>query len=528
MPVPGVLAARGITKAYCGSLVLDRVDFEVQRGEVVGLVGENGAGKSTLLNILSGVTRADQGDVVLNGEVVHLRNYNHANHCGVFRVFQESALIPNLTVYENLLFSHEASFERFGGVLDRRAMRLAAEQILKEARLDIGIEQRTDELSLAQRQALEIARATALSFLLAIPHPIILLDEPTTALDATEERATLELVGRLKGAASFVLISHRFEEIFAVTDRIYVLKDGRMVASMPSERATPELLRRLMVGRERIADASAASREAVKAPQATRLSVRGLSVPGALSDVSIDLASHEIVGLCGLAGSGKEVLGRAIIGLVKGAQGTIMVDGVAVRPAIRTMMARGLVYMPGDRQLDGLLLQDSIFSNVTLASLHDTLSNRVGIVKFAAARRDVLEWMVRLRIVARTSRVACGTLSGGQQQKVLFAKFLRRSPRILILENPTRGVDTWTKAELYRVLRSLVAEGASILLISDDLPEVIALSDRIVVLTQGRVVGVARSSDISEPSEHDLIRMMLGVTGLQREYLRENAGAGAV
>lgn len=523
-----VLAARGISKAYSGSLVLDQVDFEVQRGEVVGLVGENGAGKSTLLNVLSGVTRADQGDVVVNGEVVHLRSYNHANRCGVFRVFQESALIPNLSVYENLLFSHEAGFERFGGVLDRRAMRRAAEQILNEARLEFDIECRAGELSLAQRQALEIARATTLSFLLRIPCPIILLDEPTTALDAAAERAALQLVRRLKGTATFVLVSHRFEEIFAVTDRVYVLKDGRMVANMPSERVTPDLLRRLMVGRERSATDSAASREAVQGPRATRLSVRGLSVPGALFDVSIDIAAHEIVGVCGLAGSGKEVLGRAVMGLVKDSQGTTMVDGVAQRPTVPGMMARGVVYMPGDRQLDGLLLQSSIFSNVTLASLHDALSNRVGIVRFAAAWRDVLEWMARLRIVARTPRVVCETLSGGQQQKVLFAKFLRRSPHVLILENPTRGVDTWTKAELYRLLRSLAGEGASILLISDDLPEVIELSDRIVVLTQGKVVGVAQSSDISTPSEYDLIHMMLGVPDLQPKYLQDDAGVGAV
>ncbi len=523
MSMPRLLVARGISKSYSGSVVLDQVDFEVQRGEVVGLVGENGAGKSTLLNILSGVMRPDRGDVLVNDKVVHFPSYHHANRNGVFRVFQESTLIPNLAVYENLLFSHEARFERFGGVLDRRAMRRAAEQILKEAHLDIDVERKTDELTLAQRQALEIARATTLSFFLKIPHPIILLDEPTTALDATDEKATLDLVRRLKGEAAFVFVSHRFEEIFAVTDRIYVLKDGRMVENMPSDRATPELLRSLMVGRESIALDPMARREPTKGPETTRLSVRGLSVPGVLSDMSIELEAHEIVGVCGLAGSGKEVLGPAIIGSAKSSHGTILVDGVAERPTVRTMMARGVVYMPGDRQLDGLLLQDSILSNVTLASLHDQLSNRVGIVKSAAALRDVLNWMARLRISARGPRSACETLSGGHQQKVLFAKFLRRSPRVLIMENPTRGVDTETKAELHRVLRTLAGEGASILLISDDLPEVIGLSDRIVVLAQGKVARVAQCSGISMPSEYDLIHMMLGGSGLQPEDFQDNA-----
>lgn len=504
-----VLAGQRIWKTYSGIPVLRDVTLEVYPGEAVGLVGENGAGKSTLLNILSGVVQPDRGEVIVKGRKARLRSYNHANHLGIFRVFQESAHIPNLTVYENLLLSHESSFERYGVFLDRRRMRLAATQILRDAGLDIDVDRRVGDLRPAQRQALEIARATMLSVLLGIQRPTILLDEPTTALDASEERAVLRLVQRLKGEASFVFVSHRFDEVFEVSDRICVLKDGEVVASLQAERTTPEQLRRLMVGRERVIGDLWTDRGSTCSVKEPVLSARALRRRSALSGVSFVLHRSEILGVCGLEGSGKSDLGRALFGIVRLESGSVEWRGEPAQPGIAQMMARGVVYMPGDRQLEGLVLRASIGANITLASLHDRLSTTGGVIKVRLAGAMVDHWMKRLRITTRRPGVACELLSGGQQQKVMFAKFLSREPRVLVTENPTRGVDVSTKLEIYGFLRHLAQEGASILLISDDLPELIALSDRIMVLAHGQVIKTVHVSTDARPSEHDLIALML-------------------
>jgi len=503
-----ILGAHNVSKAYSGRPALRNVTVELQTGEVLGLVGENGAGKSTLLNILSGVTQADSGIVLVNGVATVVRSYHDANKVGIFRVFQEGALIPNLRVYQNLLLSHEDHFNRAGVYLDDGATKAAARRIMDSVGLDLDINQWVQDLPLSQRQAIEIARATALSSLLGIERPVILLDEPTTALDVREVQVTIDLIRRLKGRAAFVLVSHRLEEILEVSNRIVVLKDGQVVSEMPVAEASPALLHRLMVGRDLMQSATMV-RQPVDDKIQPILAAHDISVPGSLHNLSLQVRAGEILGIGGLEGSGKSDVGRAIVGATKLSSGIVEIEGTTVAPNLRRMIDHGVVYLPGDRQLEGLILNASIVSNITLLSIHDRFSSWLGILRLRSERTVARHWMEQLHIVAPGIHTHVETLSGGQQQKVLFAKYLSREPRILIMENPTRGVDINTKLQIYQLIASLTLRGSAIILISDDLPELITLSDRIMILAHGQVVDTVDSAEGARPPEHDLVRLML-------------------
>jgi ABC-type sugar transport system ATPase subunit len=416
-------------------------------------------------------------------------------------VFQEPSLIGDLRVDDNLLLGHERRV--------RRNKTRRAQAILDELGVPVDARARVRELPPAERQAVEIARALLLASVLGIERPVVLFDEATATLDRGQVDAFLGWVGGLRGRASVVLVSHFLPEILALADRVLVLKDGRTVTTRPAEELDEPALHALMVGRERAANHH---REDLQAPagDAVVLRLDGISVPGAVRDVSLSVRAGEIVGVGGLVGSGKSVLVQAAAGTVPTSAGTVTLAGGAARvPRLRRLRAAGLGFVPAERGSEGLVLDASVTANVQLPSLHDRFAPRLWWrrgVAVGAARR----WIDRLAIAVPTPATRAGVLSGGGQQKVVLAKWLERDPRVLVLDSPTRGVDTGAREAIYAVLRDLSARGAAILLATDDLKELIGLSHRVAVMARGEVVRVVEAPPDAKPSEQEIVTLMGG------------------
>lgn len=501
----------GLSKSYQGSRALDGVTLEVRENEIVGVVGENGAGKSTLLNILSGITRPDAGEIVLKGRRVEPRNYHEANLLGIFRVFQEQALIPNIPVYENLLLSHERRFSRFGQLLDRRRMIETATRIVEEIGLDIDVTRQTSDYDFSRRQAVEIARACLVPEVLGIAMPLILLDEPTSALNQTEVTAFLSMIERLRQRASFLFVSHRLSEILAVCDRIYVLKDGRLVGQLEAGEANENLLHGMMVGRER--DSDYYHEEAQRAEGLSRVAfgVRGLTSGDAFSSITFDVHEGEVLGIGGLLDSGKSGLGRAMVGIDRVDAGVVRVgEHPPMTPELRRLMRLGVGYIPAERHAEGMIVPFSITWNMSMASGQDIFSNAAGVWRPGLEHAVASDYVRRLAVKASSPDVVCTWLSGGNQQKVVLAKWLCRNPKVLVLDNPTRGVDAGAKEEIYRLLRQLTAHGVAVVLITDELLELIGMSNRIAIMRGGQITHVVEAPVGGKPSERELISRMLG------------------
>lgn len=506
------LQVTNIVKSFGANRALKGVDLTVGDGEVVGLIGENGAGKSTILNIVSGVLPYDSGSLVLDGREIAPKTYQEANRLGIFRVFQESALVDSLAVYENAFFGWEHLFRSRIGGLDRRGLKRATEVALHDAGVDgLDVTSPTGLLTTGQKQSVDIARVTALAKLLEVERPVVLFDEPTTALDQEHEDNFLRLLDRLRGVAAVVFVSHRLPEILQTTDRITVFKDGESVGHRPTEGTDESELHRLMVGRIRTENyyREHDQRDTVTdAPP--RLVVESVSGAGVLRDASLEVAPGEIVGLAGTEGSGKRVLGEIIAGVVRPTSGRVLVNGEEVSGSIGDHVAAGVAYVPPDRAEKGLITAASIVDNVQLASLHDRFATkRVGLWAVGRARKVAERYVDELGIVAESIDAPVSSLSGGNAQKVLIAKWLLRQPDVLVLDEPTQGVDTGAREGIYDLLRQVAAAGTSVILVSDDLPELIGLSNRIVVVTNGRISATVDGRAGAKPDEHDLVALMI-------------------
>lgn len=513
------LEARGIVKTFGVHRALKGVDLTVGDGEVVGLIGENGAGKSTVLNIISGVLPHDSGTLTLDGVEIAPKTYQEANRLGIFRVFQEAALVDSLTVYENTFFGWEQHFRSRAGGLDRRALRRAASEALAQAgAADIDPSVPTGRLTPGQKQSLDIARVVALARLLEIERPVVLFDEPTTALDQEHEDNFLNLLQQLRGVAAVVFVSHRLPEILQATDRVTVFKDGESVGDRPTDGTDEGELHRLMVGRVRTENyyRENAQRDVLASTATPKLVVENAAAAGVLLDASFEVAAGEILGLAGTEGSGKRVLGELIAGVVRRSGGRVLVNGHEVDGAIDDHVRAGIVYVPPDRAEKGLVVGASIVDNIQLASLHDRFATRrVGLWAVGTARREAQRFVDELGIVTQSIDAPVSSLSGGNAQKVLIAKWLLRQPDVLILDEPTQGVDTGAREGIYDLLRRVAETGTAIVLISDDLPELIGLSNRIAVITAGRLVDVIDAPAGAKPDEHDIIaRMIPGATSI--------------
>ena len=473
-----LLKMSGIEKRYAGVRALRGVDFEVLAGEVHGLIGENGAGKSTLIKILSGVEQSDGCHVEYDGKQVHFTNTAAALASGIGTVFQEPQVFPDLTVAENVFVGREL---RTG---DRRVD--WAEQarhcvdLLRSLHLDPGLAHRTmGDLSVATWQLVSIAKA------LASDCRILILDEPSAILTARETETLFEVVRRLTAAGVGVIyISHRLDELFLITDRVTVIRDGENVATQPTTDLTPHRVAELMVGRELKGDEHLPTRPAGD----VLLQAKGLGRSGAFTDVDLEVRAGEIVGLYGLIGSGAEDVALAIYGIEPADAGELHIKGRTVRIGSPVVADRlGIALLPADRKRQGIFASHAIDFNVAAGNLERLSAARI-FVDRRAERTRVTELTKRLNVKTPSIKQRIGALSGGNQQKVVLARQIMQRPDVLVLEEPSQGVDVGAKQEIHTIIGELAEGGSAVLVVSSDLPEVLKVCDRIVVLREGRVV----------------------------------------
>jgi ribose transport system ATP-binding protein len=499
---------QSVSKAYPGVKALDGVSFNLKRHSVLGLVGENGAGKSTLLSIINGSVRPDSGTLSIGGHPVRFGHPTEAARHGVATVFQEQGLIPTIPVYENIFLGREWKFTAVGGLLRQRAMIAEAKAVLNDLHVDVDPRAVTGSLSFGQRQLVEIAKAFALSRIYPVD-PIILLDEPTSALSDQEIVKLFEGVARWRSHASFIFVSHRLADIFATCDEFVALKDGRVVEQRPTKGIDESALHELIVGRQRNAEyyreASQRRPEAAIALQAI-----GIAKPGELDGVSFDLRKGEILGVAGVLGSGKSTLAKIVAGAEPKAEGEVLVDGRPLRSdSRRDAIACGIGYVPAERLAAGIIASDTVEWNLTLPNLAALSVNSLPLLSSRRSRDLTKQWMARLRVRAPTHDTPCRNLSGGNQQKVVFAKWLACGSHILVLDDPGRGLDVGAKEDIYGLMREIVANNGAILLVSDNLPELIGLSNRILVLRDGAVSALIDTEKGAKPREAEVVATMV-------------------
>jgi rhamnose transport system ATP-binding protein len=497
---PPALRIAHVTKSFGASNALTDVSFDVARGQVHALVGENGAGKSTLVKIITGILEPDAGEIMLNGQAARFATPIEARKAGVAAVYQDPKLFPHLDVAENI--SMGATPVTSFGTIDRRAAAARARRAL--ARLDIDIDPHAliAELSVAELQFVEIARA------LTTDLGLLILDEPTSALTPAEVDKLFRIVRGLPDrGTSIVLITHRLEEIDLIADAVTVLRDGRRVATHRASELSRAEIVRMMVGRplEALFD-----KRTPRKPGREVLKVERLSREGVFSKVSFSLRAGEIVGMAGLVGSGRSEIAQACFGLGRATSGRLMLEGRQVTPrSPKEMLALGLAYLPEDRDGLGLIMSSSIVDNVTLPIV-DRLA-RLGVVDEKERRRVATDAVQTYDVRTTGIEQLVSDLSGGNRQKVAFAKWLSTRPKVLILDEPTHGIDVGSKAQVHRMIGRLADEGLAILLISSDLPEVLAISDRILVISEGELVAEL------DPRATDQAAVMMAATRNARE-----------
>ena len=488
-PEFALLEALDIRKAYGAIQALRGVSFAVLPGEVHALVGENGAGKSTLIKILTGAETADSGRLRVAGHDVERMTPAAARTHGLAVVYQQPALFPHLSVAENIALALERTpaWRR----IDWRQRRDRAAEVLARVGATIDPDRLVESLSMPEQQIVEIAKA------IGGEARIVLMDEPTASLTEREVEGLFTVITGLRAAnVGVIYISHRLEEVFAVADRITVLRDGVTVATEPAAALTPGTLIRLMVGR----DLAAVYPKHPLAPGDPVLEVEGLTSRAAgIRDVSLTVRRGEIVGLAGLVGSGRTELARTLFGLVPADAGTIRLGGTALRLSSPADAIRaGIAYVPEDRRQHGVVLDMSVAANASLASLGAV--SRSGLIDRRRERAVAEEYVQRLHIKTPNVLAEVGTLSGGNQQKVALARWLATSPSLIILDEPTQGVDVGAKAEIHALMQMLAERGLAILMISSELPEILGMSDRIVVMRRGAVAGVLARADATQAS----------------------------
>ena len=490
-----LLEVQGISKEFSGVRVLDRISFSLSKGEIFGIIGENGAGKSTLIKIISGIYHPTEGSLIFDGKRVTVRDAEVAQKMGINLIPQEFNLIPEMTVSENIFLGKELRKRLF---LNQRAMVEKTAVLLNYLRSDISPVARIGSLSVAQKQMVEFAKA------LASESKLLILDEPTTVLTRKEIDILFEIMRKSKQTGvTMIYISHKLKEVKEICDRVMVLRDGQLISIESSDQFSVHDMATKMVGRE----LSQVFPPKAKPQEEVLLRVSNLSVPSCLEDISFDLKKGEILGFAGLVGAGRTELAETLIGLRRKSAGTIFLSGKELHvkdPA--SAFANGLAYLSEDRQGSGILTAFGIAENITLTSLKRYSKVLLHKKKELAKAQ---EYVRKFDIKAASLKTRLEFFSGGNQQKVSFAKSLDADPQIIVIDEPTRGIDVQAKHELYRFIHLLVESGLSCMLISSEMEEIIGMSNRVVVMKEGRITGVLTGDQINEEE------IMFYATGLK-------------
>ena len=497
---------KAVDKKFPGVHALKAVDFEIMRGEIVGLVGENGAGKSTLMKVIYGAYQPDGGTVMIDGKAVRFQNPRQAMEKGIGMVFQEQSLIPNLTVMENIFLGYEQQFVRLG-VINWKAMSDAAKKQLAKVKLDIDPATVTSALSFAQRQLVELAKVLTLEERVD-GDLVILLDEPTSVLAEDEVKMLFAIVRELTKRASFIFVSHRMDEVMELSDRIYVMKDGAVVDVVAHGAATVEQIQHKMVGRSVDREYYREQRQKPYDSSKVLLELDGISLPGRIKDISLKLHAGEVLCLVGTEGAGREAILRTIYGMRTPVSGTVKIRENLVRAFNpQTAVAAGVGYVPRERKIEGIVAGMNVYENMTLSQMGRY--SRAGVLNVGAEKALAREWIGKLSIKAHSEYADCGNLSGGNQQKVVLSKWRSAESDIMLLDHPTRGLDIGAKEDVYEMIRDMSDDGIGVILVADTLEEAIGLSHNIVVLKDGAIQQRFECKPGAKPTLYDLLHYMI-------------------
>jgi len=489
-----ILQMRDVSKRFGEIQALDDVSLDLIPGEIHALLGENGAGKSTLIKVMTGVVQPDIGDIFIDGQKVHIGSAFDAQTYAVAAIYQEPMVFPDLTVAENIFIGHRDR----GRVVNRSKMRQEAEEVLTRLDVQLDVQAPASALTLAQQQTVEIAKA------LSLDTRVLIMDEPTASLSAHEVAQLFGIIAKLKSEGVAILfISHRLEEVFEQADRITVMRDGAWISTTLRDDMTINEAIRQMVGREVVEFYTRTQSN----PGEVILQVEDLGVEGAFEGVSFDLRQGEVLGFAGLVGARRTDVGLALFGIHPADTGRILLDGKEVRiKNSHDALELGIAYATEDRRGHGLIFNQSIAANITLPSL-DRYLNRFRLIRTAMERATAVDFRERLSIRAPSVDTPASSLSGGNQQKVVLSKWLDTKPRILILDEPTRGIDVGAKVEVHHLIDNLVQEGIAIILISSDLPELLPMSDRILIMREGRQMDIV---DGPSATQEEILAQAMG------------------
>lgn len=481
-----ILEIQKVSKAFGGTQALNNVGLELYPGEVHALLGENGAGKSTLIKIMTGVHQPDSGEILLDGNPVTIHNTAQAQAYGIAAIYQEPLVFPDLNVAENIFISHRNR----GALMRWGKLYRDAKDILAKLGVTLDVRSQARGLNLAAQQTVEIAKAISLNV------RVLIMDEPTASLSLHEVQQLFKLVKNLRDQGVAILfISHRMDEVFEISDRITVFRDGQFISSNPRDHVTPDKAIQEMVGREM---ENLFEKSETPSIGQDLLVVKNLRKDGVFNDVSFSIRQGEVLGFAGLVGAGRTDVALSLFGIAPADGGEIILDGEPVNiRSPQQAIQLGIAYVPEDRRQHGLVLPMSIAANISLPVLKQ-YTNQFGVVERAAEYSLANDYREQLNIRTPSVSLAASKLSGGNQQKVVISKWLNTKPRLLILDEPTRGIDVGAKAEVHRLINELAEQGIAILMISSDLPEVLGMSDRILVMREGRQMGIFNRADATQ------------------------------
>jgi len=493
-----LLEMRGIGKRFPGVVALNNVSLEARPGEIVALVGENGAGKSTLMKILGGIHQPDAGEIRINGEPTTIHSVNDSMRLGVGFIHQELNVLPNLDVAANVFLGREPRYGGFLNLIDRRRIEAETERLLKRLGVDVSPRAQVGDLSIAHRQMIEIAKA------LSLDTRLLIMDEPTSSLTLAETNRLLEVVKELRAhGVSVIYISHRLGEVTEIADRVVVLRDGANAGTLERSEMNHDRIVQLMVGRD-LQHVHTPKTDSIQPDYFVVENLRTRRYPD--KPVSFSVGRGEILGVAGLVGAGRSEIAQALFGVEPALGGRATLDGEELKVSSpQEAISKGFCLIPEDRRNLGLITNWTVRDNISLATL--TSYARGGLIDFAAENKAAVEMSSKLRVKTPSVESLVSQLSGGNQQKVVLAKWLLRKLKVILFDEPTRGIDVGAKSEIYELINQLAADGAAVIVISSELEEILRISDRVAVMHEGNLTGVLRRA---EASEEAIMRLAVG------------------